>query len=180
MPMWTSFCEDLFKKRFGCFIARIVAKREVILYRNKRLCTKSLQNSSYKRTCKIAILFFPFVLRSHLKAKDGELIFNTSSQVRLFLQIWRNCLELHTLLKKEFLLKCLYPTLQSAPVTTRQGKTAPNWAEVGRRIDLLLLNFSSQEHTMKKLILKKAFNIWKVVMVAKTKTKTIFLFCRGA
>ena len=113
----------------------------------------------YKRTCKS---LFPFPAKIPSKEKKGKLIFNTSSKVRLSLQIWWNCLELHTLLKKrKSFLKCLYPTLQSAPVTTRQGKTAPNWAGVGRRINLLLLNFSSQEHTMKNLIKKKSLQYLK-------------------
>ena len=66
----------------------------------------------------------------------------------------------------------MYPTLQSAPVTTRQGKTAPNWAGVGRRINLLLLNFPVRNilgnQTMTDLIKKKP-NVRNLVMASKTR-----------
>lgn len=65
----------------------------------------------YKRTCKS---LFPFPAKIPSKEKKGKLIFNTSSKVRLSLQIWWNCLELHTLLKKrKSFSKGLYPTLQN-------------------------------------------------------------------
>ena len=50
---------------------------------------------------------------------------NTHSQNVYFHRIWRILFKEN---KKSF-LKCLYPALQSAPVTTsRQGKRALNWA----------------------------------------------------